>query len=288
VVDRQRDGRADLGSPLVRSHLVDAADVDTFSTDGVVCLRGALDPVEVAAMAEPIERALRGPETADLGALTGRGDAPAFAAGVDHWRSDPDFDRFARRSPLPEIAAALLGSERVWLYEDSVLVKEPGAPFRTEFHTDAGYFHVEGTQACTFWAPIDAAGVETGAVQYVRGSHRWTEDFRPNLFSIPDPIPGTEGSVVPDVLADPDLAALLVGFEVEPGDVVVHHYRTIHGAPANTSVSRRRRAISVRYCGDDIRYRLRPGVPRKPHHDLVRDGDELGGDDCPQVWPPVS
>lgn len=265
---------------------VDTEQIDRFAIDGVVCLRGALDPDEVAAMAEPVERAVRGPETADLGALTGRDGAP-FTCGVDHWRNDPDFDRFARHSPLPGIAAALLGSERVWLYEDSVLVKEPGAPFHTEFHTDAGYFHVAGTQACTFWVPLDPAGPETGAVRYVRGSHRWDEDFRPNLFSIPDPIPGTEGSVVPDVLGEPELAALLVGFEVEPGDVVVHHYRTIHGAPANTSTSRRRRAISVRYCGDDIRYRLRPGVPRKPHHDRVADGDELGGEDCPQVWPPA-
>lgn len=58
---------------------------------------------------------------------------------------------------------------------------------------------------------------------------------------------------VPDVLADAELATLLASFEVEPGGVVVHHYRTLHGAPGNTSVSRRRRAISVRYCGDDIR-----------------------------------
>jgi ectoine hydroxylase-related dioxygenase (phytanoyl-CoA dioxygenase family) len=267
---------------------VDAAQVDAFAADGVVCLRGVLDPDEVAAMAEPVERALRGPETADLGALTGRAGEPAFAAGLDHWRIDADFDRFARRSRLPEIAATLLASERVWLYEDSVLVKEPGAPFRTEFHTDASYFHVAGTQACTFWVPLDPAGPDTGAVQYVRGSHRWEGDFRPNLFSIPDPIPGTEGSLVPDVLADPELAARLVSFEVEPGDVVVHHYRTVHGAPANRSSSRRRRAISVRYCGDDIRYRLRPGVPRKPHHHLVHDGDELGGADCPQVWPASS
>jgi len=71
--------------------------VEAFAADGVVCLRGVLDPAEVEAMAEPVERALRGPETADLGALTGQNGAPAFSAGVDHWRSDPDFDRFARR-----------------------------------------------------------------------------------------------------------------------------------------------------------------------------------------------
>lgn len=264
---------------------VTQAEVAAFEADGVVCLLGILEVADVAAMAEPIERLLRGPEMADLGALTGSTDGPVFAGGVDHWRTDPDFERFACRSALPGIAAALLRSERVWLYEDSVLVKEAGAPYRTEFHTDAGYFHVAGDQACTFWVPLDPASAATGAVQYVRGSHRWPQEFRPNLFTIPDPIPGTEGDVVPDVLDDPELAGALVGFEVVPGDVVVHHYRTLHGAPANTSSTRRRRAISVRYCGDDIRYRLRPGAPRKPHHAGVRDGDPLGGPDCPQVWP---
>jgi hypothetical protein len=42
----------------------------------------------------------------------------------------------------------------------------------------------------------------------------------------------------------------------------------------------------VRYCGDDARYRIRPGAPTKPHHANVRDGDPLGDADCPRVWPP--
>ena len=265
---------------------ISGADVDAFVTDGVVCLRGALPVAWVEAMAGPVERVLAGDEVADLGALAGGTGGPRFSAGVDHWRTDEAFRRFACEGALPAIAAALLRSDAVWLYEDSLLVKEPGAPFRTEFHTDAAYFHVSGTQACTFWAPLDPASPATGSVQYVRGSHRWDREFRPNLFTVPDPIPGTEGEVVPDVLGDPALAALLVGFEVEPGDVVVHHYRTLHGAPANTSLTERRRAISVRYCGDDVRYRMRPGAPRKPHHATVADGDPLGGPDCPQVWPP--
>lgn len=277
-------------------------EVATFARDGVVILPAILDPALVAAMDAPVERALSSRTMADLGALAGATSAPeraegeaassatppvgTFSGGIDHWRSDDDFRRFACASPLPAIAAALLGSERVWLYEDSVLVKEPGTPFRTEFHTDAGYFHVRGDQACTFWVPLDPASPETGSVEYVTGSHRWQREFRPNLFTIADPIPGTEGETVPDVLGDPALARRLVGFSVEPGDVVVHHYRTLHGAPGNASATTRRRAISVRYCGDDIRYHLRPGAPRKPHHAAVAEGDPLGGPDCPQVWGP--
>jgi ectoine hydroxylase-related dioxygenase (phytanoyl-CoA dioxygenase family) len=273
-----------MTAPTVRRE-VTADEIDRFWSDGVVHLPQVLDVAGVAAMAGPVERVLAGAHVADLGALAG-GTGPRFSAGVDHWRNDDDFRRFACESALPSVAAAVLRSEAVWLYEDSVLVKEPGATYRTEFHTDAGYFHVRGDQVCTFWVPLDRATPATGAVEYVRGSHRWPREFRPNLFTVRDPLPGTEGDEVPDVLTDPALRDTLVTFSVEPGDVVVHHYRTLHGAPGNQSSTQRRRAISVRYCGADVRHHLRRGAPRKSHQGRARDGDPLGGPDCPQVWPP--
>ena len=71
---------------------------------------------------------------------------------------------------------------------------------------------------------------------------------------------------------------------MQPGDLTVHHCRTLHGAAGNASPTMRRRALSVRYCGDDARYRIRRGVPRKPHHAEVADGDVLDHPDCPVVW----
>jgi ectoine hydroxylase-related dioxygenase (phytanoyl-CoA dioxygenase family) len=65
----------------------------------------------------------------------------------------------------------------------------------------------------------------------------------------------------------------------------VHHARTLHAAGPNRSADRRRRAISVRYCGDDARVRFRAGAPRKPEQRDLRDGDALGGPTHPQVWP---
>jgi ectoine hydroxylase-related dioxygenase (phytanoyl-CoA dioxygenase family) len=248
-------------------------DVEAFWVDGVVCLRQVLPPAWVARMAEAVARA----SLVDLSAMAGREGGARFRAGTDHWRDDDDFRAFACDSPLPGLAAELLRSERVWLYEDSVLVKEPGSVEATKFHSDEGYFHVSGEQVCTFWCPLDPVTLATGALQYVSGSHRWDRHFRPNLFVTEDTLPGTEGEVVPAVV--PDLS-----FEMQPGDVTVHHYRTLHGAPGNSSLSQTRRAVSVRYCGDDARYHLKPGAPRKPHQEHVNDGDALGGPDAPLVF----
>lgn len=263
---------------------VTASEVATFETEGVVHLPEILQPALLAAMADPLEAVLAGPEVADLGAMVG-GTGPTFAAGIDHFRTHEEFAAFACRSPLPMVAAALLRSERVWLVEDSVLVKEPGSPHRTQFHTDLGYFHLSGTQICTTWVPLDPAGPASGMVQYLPGSHRWPDDYRPNFFVDPEPLADTTGEVVPDILADPTLAERLVTFTVQPGDVVVHHARTLHGGPPNTSITRRR-AISVRYAGEDVRHLRKPGLPATAMQISAVDGTELGGADWPQVHGP--
>ena len=275
-------------------------EIETFWRDGVVCLREILDPRLVAAMAEPIDALLSDPTMADMSAMsdalaasgetvlaeaavsTTRG---AFRSGVDHWRTHEEFRAFSCDSPLPRIIGELLKSSKINLWEDSVLVKEPGTRERTAWHQDIGYFHVEGEQLCTSWIPLDPVDQASGAMSFVRGSHRG-DIYRPNLFVTPMEIPGTQGASVPDIDA---LAASgdvqLICYELGPGDATVHHARTLHAAGGNTTTDRRRRAISVRYCGDDARYFIRPGAPKKPHHFTVANGDRLDSDDCPVVWP---
>jgi ectoine hydroxylase-related dioxygenase (phytanoyl-CoA dioxygenase family) len=257
------------------------AEIETFWRDGVVCVRGALPVALVAAMHDPVEAAIAGAQSADLSALAG-GTSGRFVAGVDHWRHQPELRAFACDSPLPALVASVLRSTAAYLYEDSVLVKEPGAAERTHWHQDLGYFHVDGDQLCTTWCPLDAVDAESGAMQFVRGSHRWERVFRPNLFVTTEPLPGTEGEIVPDI---DDGRDDVISFTLEPGDLTIHHARTLHAAGSNRSADRRRRAISVRYCGDDARVKIRPGAPLKPEQRALAEGDALGGPVHPQVWP---
>ena len=276
-------------------------EVETFWRDGVVCLRQVFPEDWLVAMAQPVEEALASAATTDLSSfgddLAGGGATRAvddavvsarvprghFLAGTDHWREQPAFLDFAVRSPLGAIVARLLGSEQVWFYEDSVLVKEPGTQERTAFHQDMAYFHLDGDRVCTTWVPLDPVTAETGAVRFVVGSHRDRTRYRPNTFVTDLSLPGTEGEDVPDF--DRVGEARIVSFDTEPGDITVHHARTIHGAHGNASASRRRRAISVRYAGDGTVFRAVPGGFPKPHHATMRDGDPLDPAACPLAWP---
>jgi len=134
------------------------------------------------------------------------------------------------------------------------------------------------------WTPLDEVTVETGAVVYLRGSHLTGDVYRPNYFVTAEPLAGTEGRPVPDLRPDDDDPDL-VRFDTRPGDVVVHHAGTLHGAGANLSSTTRRRAVSVRYCGDGVRHRLRPGAPTKPYQTADLDGTKVvDHPGIPLVW----
>lgn len=273
-------------------------EVDAFWRDGFVCLRGIVPGDWIGRMRTAVDEWLQSPDCLDYTAFgtdvarAGGADVMLsegerrgrFYSGQDHWRSLPDFRAFALHSPLVAISADLLRTKRLNMYEDSVLVKEPGALEKTAFHQDVSYFHVEGHQICTTWVPLDPVRAETGSLKFIPGSHLWKAKYRPNFFITDLLMPGTEGEAVPDFHKS-DRSQDVVSFDMEPGDMTVHHARTLHGADGNTSLDCRRRAISVRYCGDDARYHFRKGVPLKPHHASVREGDVLDHPDCPAVWP---
>jgi hypothetical protein len=185
---------------------------------------------------------------------------------------------------LPDIAAQLLESDTIRFFGDQVFVKEPNTPGKTAFHQDATYFEIDGEQCCVMWVPVDPVTLENGAMQYVRGSHRDGRLYKPNVFISQAPLPGSEGDDLPDIENNMD-AFDIVHFDVEPGDILVHHYRTIHGTGGNRSRYQVRRAASIRYCGDDIRSKERPWAPRQLHHThKLKTGDVLSGADFPIVW----
>jgi ectoine hydroxylase-related dioxygenase (phytanoyl-CoA dioxygenase family) len=194
------------------------------------------------------------------------------------------FQKIALAEGLGYIAGSLMRSEAIRFFDDQIFVKEPQCADRTSFHQDSTYFHAKGNQTCVFWVPVDPVRDEHGAMQYVRGSHKWQKDFQPNVFISPLAFPGADGEPVPDIEGREDEFDL-IQFDVDPGDVIIHHYMTVHGAGANHSRYQVRRAASLRYCGDDMVYFNRPYAPQQSHHvHQLQDGDPLNAACFPLIW----
>jgi ectoine hydroxylase-related dioxygenase (phytanoyl-CoA dioxygenase family) len=205
-----------------------------------------------------------------------------FLSAVFLWAEDPDFRAFVLDSPVGAIAGALMGSQYVNLFKDHLFVKEAGASAPTPWHQDLPYWCVAGDQVSSLWLALEPVDQDNGAVRFVRGSHRWNRVFDIEDFGSP----GTQRSAglekVPDIDADPS-AYDIVSYDLAPGDCVVFHALTLHGAPGNSSV-RRRAGYSVRFGGDDAIYDPHPAASAMFTDPGIPPGSPLGGAAFPRLW----
>jgi ectoine hydroxylase-related dioxygenase (phytanoyl-CoA dioxygenase family) len=225
--------------------------VKDFQRDGAVCIRQLLTPDEVALLREGIEANLAAPSP--RAKVASRPDDPGrFFEDFCNWQDIPQFGRFIAETPLALASRRLMGSSTVRLYHDHVLVKEPGTRQRTPWHQDQPYYNIEGRQNVSMWIPVDPVS-RPATLEFVAGSHKgpW---LMPRTFMDNQAKWFPEGSLadLPDVEAARERFPIL-GWEIEPGDVVCFHMLTLHAAGGVEGLMRRR-VFSVRFLGDDIRH----------------------------------
>ena len=194
-------------------------------------------------------------------------------------------DRFITDSVAAQVAADVMQSDSAQFFHDHVLVKEANTGKPTPWHQDSPYYFIRGEQTVSFWLPLDPVA-ENESLRFIAGSHRWDkavlpvkwkddEDFyqanRDDYIRLDDP--------------DADNSKLtILQWAMQPGDAVLFDYRTVHGARANLTDSRRR-AFSMRWLGDDARYQPRPGrtSPPFPGHNMTP-GQRLREDWFPVLY----
>lgn len=173
-----------------------------------------------------------------------------YLTAIGGWTVNQGIRAVALESPLGYIAGRLFRASKVNFYDDQLLTKESGAREYTAFHTDEPYYHLRGDQVCGIWVSPDPVDADSGAMQYVRGSHRWPSFFKPNLFASQatlDTLGGAES--VEEQVPLPDIEGNREDYDIvmhpsEPGDVIVHHSRLIHGSGPNYTTGSLRRAAS--------------------------------------------
>ncbi len=252
--------------------------IEQFRRDGATVLRGLLDADWLAVIADAVEHNRCHPSDWSHW-YTNPDQAVGFWSDYVTWRDVEGHRRAAFESPLAEAARQLMGSSTVRFFHEHVLVKEPGATERTPWHHDQPYYCLDGDQNVSLWVALDPVPASAG-MRFLAGSHRWDRWFVPRKFVDHTSYSEAEGSfeLVPDVDALIADGAKVISFDVEPGDVIAFHYRTLHDAPGNTMPSRRR-AVSYRWIGDDATFATRPWDVSPPYEaDGLIVGGPLGDD----------
>lgn len=241
-------------------------DVEAYQRDGVICVRGLLDPDEVERAREAIDAVLDDPGPMAQVA-SGDDDPGSFIEDFRRWGDVPAIEELARHSRAAELAATLMGSPSVRFYHDHVLVKEGQTKQRTPWHQDQPYYNVDG-RGISAWIPVDPVP-EGGCLEMVAGTHLgpW---LMPRTFLDGEAKWFPEGSLgeLPDIEADRQ-AYDIRRFEMQPGDAIFFDFLTVHGAPG-FPFSGRRRVLSLRYLSEEARH-----APRR-----WRTSPEFGGLDA--------
>jgi ectoine hydroxylase-related dioxygenase (phytanoyl-CoA dioxygenase family) len=252
-----------------------------FQRDGVVCVRGVLDENELRQLAEAVDENLAapGPWANDY---TPPGGSGRFFGDYVNWERIDGYRSAALHGPLPRLARTLLGEDPRFFHEHT-LVKERDTSEVTPWHHDEPYYCIDGASNVSLWVSLDPVPQQAG-VEFIVGSHLWGRRFVPRKFVDHTAfVAGATGfELVPDIEPVRDQHEI-VAFDIEPGDVIAFHYRTLHSAPGTIGrTTARRRAVSFRYLGSDARFATRPWL-HSPPYDPISPGEPLDDERFPLV-----
>jgi len=265
-------------------------EVENYQRDGVVCLRQVVPPHWMDKIRTGVLRAIESPSLfARMGAAPGAG----YNMEIFLWKRDDDLRDVVFGSPLVHLARQLMGADRVHFFYDQLFAKKAGTTTPTPWHHDLTFWPLEGDQICSMWIPIQAVTRESSGLEFVSGSHRW-----PNRWKAIGPPNGRENGLLPSASRElvnpqhedvPPVDELrekhgLLGWDLEPGDLVAFHPLTLHGSEGNTSATDRA-AIAFRFTGDDVTYHPTPYTFPIFFRHGRRVGGTMGGPTFPQVLP---
>lgn len=258
--------------------------VDGYAQDGAILIKNVLSQELLEQLENGIEENLANPSVfASDYVSAGQG---RYFGDYCNWNRFKGIERVALSAALAKYAADLMQSETVKLFHEHVLVKEPHTTHYTPWHQDQPYYIADGNQTVSFWIPLDPVDEKT-CPKFVAGSHKWNGLFKPRYFKNGDAYIGSDDlQEVPD-FDNQQEGQTFLNWKVDPGDVIAFHFKTMHNAPTNDTDGRRR-VVSLRYLGDDVRWKNRKHKPSPPYPDMglqLDDGDELPTSWFPIVWP---
>jgi ectoine hydroxylase-related dioxygenase (phytanoyl-CoA dioxygenase family) len=289
---------------------VSVEEIEAFHRDGAVLIKGVLADDWVNLIREGLEYANEHPDGMSAGV--------ALPLRIDQFPAarSPKLHDAIESSPIAAIVGSAVGAS-VRFYMDQMFIKPQGEIVPTPWHQDTCYYNVEGHDLVRAWVCVDPVP-RNASLEVVRGSHRWNVTYRPVVGR--DPASDPDGAAkakaafeaseavigvdshdqwsYADAFQDDNLPLTpdieghrgsydILGWDYEPGDVLLFHGHILHGARGGVTLPNPRRSHASMWAGPDVRYIHRRGqvvpdpaalYPQKPQN-----GQPLA--DFPEVFP---
>jgi len=228
------------------------------------------------------------------------------------WRDSAELRDVLLQRAVAQPIARIVGSKtlRFWFDLTFVHFATPtgDAGMGTPWHHDVPTFSFKGDLMPSLWLALTPTDSTLSRLMFIDGSHRTNRGYYRSP-ELEKPAPGQQDGFLdlPDfdaLLADG--TARLLTWDCAPGDAILLHPCTIHGALGNTGQGKhpQRVAMTTRWLGDDVRFlpysfqRARQQraisetnlmLGQRPHGEwfpLVYDGTGAAGLDVPTASKP--
>jgi non-haem Fe2+, alpha-ketoglutarate-dependent halogenase len=125
-------------------------------------------------------------------------------------------------------------------------IKEANNPAFVSWHQDSTYWGLDPCDVVTAWLALSDAPIESGAMKFIPGSHKWDQVPHRDTFHKDNLLSrGQELAVEVD-------ESQAVYVPLKAGEISLHHIRLAHGSAPNTT-NDRRIGLAIRYIPPHVR-----------------------------------
>lgn len=230
-------------------------EAEQFVRDGFLIRRGLIDADLVGQLIERIDASLN-PALAPVefeadvhypGAPSSRwaegGQTPRRL--LHAYGRDALFRQCASHAGIVDTLSVLMGSTDLMLsqnHHNCVMTKHPGHSSLTSWHQDIRYWRFDRPELVSTWIALGAENVDNGCLLVIPGSHRLTIEpgrFDAALF------------LRTDLEQNAEILSTALPVELQAGDVLFFHSRTLHAAGQNSSSSIKRSIVFTYHTSDN-------------------------------------
>ena len=254
-------------------------EIDSYQNQGAIVIKNVFSSW-IDLLREGFEKVMKepGPHARE----NVNNDEGRFFEDYCNWHRITEFKKFAEESPAAQIVAEATGSKSIQLFHEHIFVKDPGTHKETPWHQDMPYYCVDGNDTGSFWIPLDPVTKEN-SLQVLLGSHKFPKLVRPTKWSNDKPWYKDNDNFMdmPDITK---MEKNILSSEMNIGDAILFNFKVLHSSSGNTEKIPRR-AFSMRFIGDDVKYIDRGGETSPPFKGIdLNNGAKMREDWFPVIW----
>jgi len=254
-------------------------EIDSYKNQGAIVIKNVFSPW-IDLLRTGFEKVLKepGPHARE----NVKNQEGRFFEDYCNWQRITEFKKFADESLAAQIVAEATGSKSIQLFHEHIFVKDPGTVKKTPWHQDMPYYCVDGNDTGSFWIPLDPI-TKDNSLQILLGSHKLPKLVRPTKWSNNQPWYSNDNNFMdmPDITT---MEKNILKPEMSLGDAILFNFKVLHSSPGN-SENIPRKAFSMRFIGDDVKYVDRGGETSPPFKNIdLKIGSKMREDWFPVVW----